>query len=185
MSIDHRIASELKRLRTERKFSLQDLAATTQVSRASISRIENSEVSPTTQVLVKLCKALGVSVSQLILRCETHQPVLVKFDQQQQWYDSENGFSRRCVSPPDNDYKAEVLYCELQPGSVINYDCSPDDDLEHHLYLQQGQLNLIINDSAYLLSQGDCLRYKLSQGNTFEVIGDKKASYLLVLVKQS
>lgn len=184
MSIDHKIAKELKALRLQNGFSLEDLAKRSSVSRASISRIENAEVSPTTQVLAKLCKELGIGMSALMMRCEPHTPLWVKADQQKQWHDPVLGFTRRCVSPPHADYSAEILHCELAPGSSIDYDSAPANALEHHLYLQSGQLALTINDHAYLLQAGDCLRYKLSEGNRFEVIGSQTAVYLLVLVKR-
>ena len=184
MSIDHKIAKELKALRLHNDFSLDDLAKLSSVSRASISRIENAEVSPTTQVLAKLCKVLGIGLSALMMRCEPDTPLWVKADQQKQWHDPELGFTRRCISPPHSDYNAEILHCELASGSCIEYDSAPANKLEHHLYLQAGQLALTINDHTYLLQAGDCLRYKLNEGNRFEVIGSQKAVYLLVLVKR-
>ncbi len=185
MSIDHKIAKELKILRAQNNYSLDDLAKLSGVSRASISRIENAEVSPTTQVLAKLCKALGVGLSALMMRCEPDEPLLVKSSQQKLWQDKKQGFARRCISPPHSEYKAEMLECELAVGACITYDSSPADNLEHHLYLQQGQLQLTINDQQYLLHAGDCLRYKLSHGNQFEVIGAQKVNYILVLVQGS
>jgi transcriptional regulator with XRE-family HTH domain len=184
MSLDHKIAKELKALRLQNSLSLDDLAKLSSVSRASISRIENAEVSPTTQVLARLCKVLGIGLSALMIRCEPDTPLWVKADQQTQWHDPVLGFTRRCVSPPHSDYNAEILHCELAAGASIDYDSAPANELDHHLYLQAGQLKLTINDQAYLLQAGDCLRYKLSEGNRFEVIGTQKAEYLLVLVKR-
>ncbi len=184
MSIDHKIAKELKALRLQNSYSLDDLAKLSSVSRATISRIENAEVSPTTQVLVKLCKVLGIGLSALMIRCEPDTPLWVKADQQKQFHDPALGFSRRCVSPPHSDYTAEILQCELASGSSIDYDSAPVNELEHHLYLQSGQLALTINGQTYALQAGDCLRYKLNEGNRFEVIGTQKAVYLLVLVKR-
>ncbi len=56
-SIDRRIAQRLKGLRAERGWSLDELAGRSSVSRATLSRLENAEVSPTANVLGKLCAA--------------------------------------------------------------------------------------------------------------------------------
>ena len=56
-SIDRRIAQRLRALRTERGWSLDELAQRSAVSRATLSRLENGEVSPTANVLGKLCGA--------------------------------------------------------------------------------------------------------------------------------
>ena len=58
-SIDKQIAQRLKSLRAERDWSLDELAKRSGVSRATLSRLENAEVSPTASVLGKLCAALG------------------------------------------------------------------------------------------------------------------------------
>ena len=54
---DTRLAQRLRQLRGERSWSLEELATKSGVSRATLSRIENHEVSPTASVLGKLCAA--------------------------------------------------------------------------------------------------------------------------------
>ena len=69
-SIDRRIARRLKGLRTERGWSLDALAQRSAVSRATLSRLENAEVSPTASVLGRLCAAHGLTLSRLMLMVE-------------------------------------------------------------------------------------------------------------------
>jgi transcriptional regulator with XRE-family HTH domain len=69
-SVDSRIAGRLKSLRLERGWSLDDLARKSGVSRATLSRLENAEVSPTTHVLGKLCSAHGMTLSRLLRMVE-------------------------------------------------------------------------------------------------------------------
>lgn len=183
MNIDQQIGSQLKQLRSKKGLSLDVLAHNSGVSRATIARIEKSSVSPTTQVLAKLAKALSISVSELIIRCESSAPALIKQAQQAQWEDIENGYSRRCISPPCDEYLGEVLVCELQPNSHIEYTDTPSPDLEHHLYMQQGQLEITLGEQKYHLDTGDCLRYKRSGTTAFKVSGARKVIYVLVLVK--
>ena len=52
-----RLAQRLRELRHERGWSLDELAARSGVSRATLSRLENNEVSPTAAVLGRLCPA--------------------------------------------------------------------------------------------------------------------------------
>ena len=52
--LDLRIAGRLKALRAERGWSLDALARRSNVSRATLSRLENAEVSATANVLGRL-----------------------------------------------------------------------------------------------------------------------------------
>lgn len=60
------LGERLKRLRLARGMHQSDLAASSGVSTATISKIENNLISPTLLTLEALAKALGVSVRSLI-----------------------------------------------------------------------------------------------------------------------
>src|SRR5688572_29532956 len=55
VDIETRIARRLARLRAERKWSLETLAERTGISRATLSRLERAELSPTAAMLGRLC----------------------------------------------------------------------------------------------------------------------------------
>ncbi len=99
-SVDRRIAQRLRTLRAAHQWSLEELARRSEVSRATLSRIENGEVSPTAAVLGKLCAAYGMTMSRLMLMVEEDFAPVVCGDEQSVWIDTETGFRRRSVSPP-------------------------------------------------------------------------------------
>src|SRR5215472_14275600 len=133
--IDQRLAQRLKALRAERGWSLDELARQSGVSRATLSRLENAEVSPTASVLGKLCAAYGLTVSRLMYMVEEGFAPLIRRNTQSVWTDQTIGFRRRSVSPPAQALAGEVLECELEPGTHITYDRPPRAGLEHHLLL--------------------------------------------------
>lgn len=177
---DARLAERLRSLRAGQGWTLQDLAERSSVSRATLSRIENAEVSPTTQVLARLCSAYGLTLTRLLAPLESGFPALVARGDQSVWSDAETGFERRSVSPPASGLNAEVIRCELQPNTRIAYDTPPVAGQEHHLILLDGRLDVEIEGQGYSLSRGDCLRYRLSGASRFET-HDEPATYLLVL----
>ena len=76
-SLDTQIAARLRALRAERNWSLDDLAKRSDVSRATLSRLENAEVSPTANVLGRLCAAYGMAMSRLMRMVEEEfEPVV-------------------------------------------------------------------------------------------------------------
>ncbi|GAB5471386.1 MAG: XRE family transcriptional regulator [Rhodospirillales bacterium] len=177
-----RLAERLKALRQQEDWSLDRLAAASGVSRATLSRLEKAEVSPTAEVLGRLCKAYGLSMSRLLAMVESGFTPLVRRDRQMIWSDAEAGFTRRAVSPLSPALSAEVLACELAPGSEISYDRPPQPGQEHHLYLLEGALDLEIEGEVHRLAPGDCLRYRLFGPSRFRSDPAQAATYILVLV---
>ncbi len=178
---DMRLAERLRALRRAQGWSLDELSALSGVSRASLSRIENGEVSPTASVLGRLAGAHRTTISRLLADIEGDAPALVRRNEQPEWIDPATGFRRRSVSPPSLSFDCEVLCCELPAGARIDYPLPPRPGLEHHLYLTDGALELTIEETLHRLQAGDCLRFKLMGPSRFIATGPRAARYILVL----
>ncbi len=177
-----RLAERLRRLRQERGLSLEELAERSGVSRASLSRLEKADVSPTAEVLGKLCAAHGLTASRLMAMAEESFAPLVAPASQPVWTDPATGYERRSVSPPAPGLSGEVLRCRLPPGARIAYERPPVDGLEHHLVMVEGGLEMTVEGTAHRLSPGDCLRYRLHGATVFEADREAGATYFLFLV---
>jgi transcriptional regulator with XRE-family HTH domain len=181
-SIDQRLCERLKHLRLERGWSLDELAGRSGVSRATLSRLENAAISPTTGMLSKLCAAFGMTMSRLMHMAEGDFPPLVRRAAQVVWADAALGFKRRAVSPPARALCGEVIEGEIGPGARIAYDHVPKPGLEHHLLLLEGQLEIAVGGQSYQLKPGDCLRYQLFGPSTFATPKKLSARYLIFMV---
>src|SRR5262252_676328 len=93
--IDLRIAQRLADLRSDRGWSLEGLAERSGISRATLSRIERSEVSPTAAMLGKLCAIYGWTLSRLMSEAEGKPVNLISSSKQFEWKDPESGYRRR------------------------------------------------------------------------------------------
>jgi transcriptional regulator with XRE-family HTH domain len=180
-SLDHQIAQRLKSLRSERGWSLEELARRSSVSRATLSRLENAEVSATAAVLGKLCAAYGMTLSRLIRMAEDAFQPLVPRDAQPVWVDPKTGYVRRSVSPPAPTLAGEAVECRLEPGTEIIYEHPPRPGLEHHIILTEGALEVTIEGRKHRLAPGDCLRYPLFGQSEFRT-GAQPARYFLFMV---
>jgi transcriptional regulator with XRE-family HTH domain len=181
-ALARQLADRLKSLRMERGWSLDELATRSGVSRATLSRMENAEVSPTAQALGRLCAAYGLTMSRLMRMVEERFEPLVRTGSQPVWEDRSAGFIRRSLSPPSAALAGEVLECELRAGTRIDYPLPPRPGLEHHLLLREGALSLTIEGKRHDLVPGDCLRYQLHGESRFETPVDAGAKYLLFIV---
>src|SRR5689334_14676022 len=69
--INENLGRRVKKLRTDRDWSLEELAAASGVSRSMLSEIEREHANPTLSVTYRIATAFGLSLSDLI---ETAQP---------------------------------------------------------------------------------------------------------------
>ncbi|WP_372072701.1 XRE family transcriptional regulator [Tistrella mobilis] len=181
-SIDDRLARRLKGLRLAAGWSLDDLAARAGISRASLSRIENAEVSATAAVLGRLAAAHGLPMSRLIALAEEDFAARLRPADQPVWTDPATGFRRRQLSPPAATLGGEVLDCALPPATRIDYDRPPRPGLEHHLVLMTGRLRVTVEGAPHDLEPGDCLRYRLHGASRFETTPAEGARYHLFIL---
>ena len=177
-----RLAERLRQLRQERGWTLDQLAGLAGVSRATLSRLENAEVSPTTEVLGRLCTVHGLSLTRLLAPVEAEFTPIVRHEAQPLWRDDEAGFLRRAVSPPTAPLAAEILECMLRPGARLAYAAPPVPGQEHHLLLLEGRLVVTLDDRRHALQAGDCLRYRLAGPSAFATGDETGARYIIVLV---
>lgn len=181
-TLSNRLASRLSELRKSRHWSLDQLADLSGISRATLSRMEKGEVSPTAETLGRLCAAFGLPMSRLLMMVEDSFAPRVPYERQPEWHDPETGFTRRSVSPPATGLNGEVLEGHLPPNTVITYETPPQPGQEHHLIMLDGSLTLTVDGTAHELSGGDCLRYHLSGPTRFETAATRGARYMLVLI---
>jgi transcriptional regulator with XRE-family HTH domain len=179
MEIERRLAE----LRRERGWSLEELAERSGISRATLSRVERSELSPTAAMLTKLCSLYGWTLSRLIADAEGNAPSLVRARDQVRWKDPESGYLRRSVSPPGAGLKGEMVEVRLRPGMAVSFETSPIPGLEHHLWMLEGTLDLEVEGARFRVRAGDCLRYVLRGATRFACSGKKGARYVIAMVR--
>jgi transcriptional regulator with XRE-family HTH domain len=174
------LAEHLRGLRVDRGLTLQEVADSSGVSRATLSRIEHGDVSPTAETLGRLATAFGLPISQLLAPMEKGFPALVRHSEQSVWRDPYYGYSRRILSPPSGQLTLEMIECAIEPHQRISYDRPAVANHEHHLLLLSGALSLTVDGERYDLLAGDCLRYRLIGASCFET-GDQPARYIIAL----
>src|ERR1700730_17985558 len=93
--VSDRIARRLRLERDSRGWSLADLAERSGVSKATISKIERAEASPTAVVLVRTPVAFDLTLAGLILLAEVQGERLTRSSDQPIWRDPETGYLRK------------------------------------------------------------------------------------------
>lgn len=180
--IERRLAARLAALRAERGLSLEDLAAASGISRATLSRLERNETSPTAAMLGRLCAIFGWTLSRLMADAEGAEATAhLRPADQPEWHDPETGFRRRAVSPPGPGLRLELTEAELPAGAAIAYDAAPLPGMEQHLWLLAGTLDFALGGRRWRLAPGDCLRLRIDGPTRLAAGPEAPARYLIAI----
>ncbi|MCX4458827.1 helix-turn-helix domain-containing protein [Streptomyces sp. NBC_01340] len=180
--VDVRLGARLAELRSERGWSLGELAERSGVSRSTLSRAERAEISPTAALLNRLCAVYGRTMSQLLSEVEVEPVPVMRAADQAVWTDEASGFVRRSVSPPHAGLRGELVEGCLGAGADIAYDRPPVPGLEQHIWVLDGTLEVTAQNVEHRLDAGDCLRLRVWGPTRFRCPGPADVRYALVVV---
>jgi len=177
------IARRIRAERTQRGWSLAELAENSNVSKAMLSAIERGEASPTAMLLVRIAGAFGMTLSSLIARAELQGGRLLKVKDQPRWVDPETGYRRRHLSPA-SDMPLELIHVELPEGASASFPASAYAFIRQQIWLIDGRLDFHEGDTVHAMHAGDCLALGSPAECTFRAPGPGPATYLVALVRQ-
>jgi len=178
------LAINLRRLRLGAKLTMDQLAELAGVSRAMISKIERGVSVPTTTVLGKLAAALKVSLSQLLSAPHEREPRLVKLSEQSVFRDPETGFERRSLSPLFADGAVDLAFNLLPAGRSVSFPAHHT-GMEEYLFVHEGTLTVILDDTPFVVSAGDTLFYPSNCTHVFRNESHRPVTFLIVIDDRS
>ena len=177
-----RIARRIKLEREARGWSQPELAAHSGVAKATISKIERLEMSPTAVLLVRLAAAFDLTLAGLLLRAEGAPDRLVRASDQPVWRDPESGYRRRQVfMRPDNPL--ELVEVELPAGAQVTLPASSYAHIRQVVWVRSGELVIVEGGEKHSLSAGDCLGFGAPCEVTLANEGSDNCTYLVVLAR--
>ena len=180
--LSHRLAHRLRLERDSRSWSLADLAERSGVSKATISKIERAEVSPTAVVLVRLASAFDLTLAGLMLRAESQGELLSRAADQPVWRDPETGYIRKQVfSRPD--HPVELIRVEMPPRQRVTLPASSYARIRQLLWVLSGSLVITEAGTRHVLSAGDCLGFGPPADTTFANESSAPCTYVVALAR--
>jgi len=180
--LSNRLALRLRLERDSRGWSLADLAERSGVSRATISKIERAEVSPTAVVLVRLASAFDLTLAGLMLRAEGQRDRLSRISEQAVWRDPETGYLRTQVfNRPDNP--VEIIKVEMPARQRVTLPASSYAHIRQAVWVQAGALVIIEGGERYALATGDCLGFGPPAEVTFANETSASCIYVVALAR--
>jgi transcriptional regulator with XRE-family HTH domain len=177
-----RIARRVRLERVARGWSQAELAEESGVSKATISKIEREEMSPTAVILVRLAGAFGLTLAGLLLRAEGEGERLSRAAEQPVWRDPETGYVRRQVFCRP-DHPLEVAQIEMPAGRRIVLPASSYAHIRQVVWVQAGELVILEGGERHVLGAGDCLGFGPPSEVTLGNESCAPCAYLVVLAR--
>jgi transcriptional regulator with XRE-family HTH domain len=182
--VDSAEASIARRIRLERdarNWSLAELAEKSGVAKASISKIERGEVSPSAGILVRLAAAFDMTLAGLLLRAEGERR-LSRAAEQPVWRDPKTSYVRRQIfSSPS--HPLEITAVKMPPGKSVNFPAWSYANMRHVVWVEEGELVLVEGKERHVLKSGDSLGFGPPSDITYANEGRKPCRYIVALTR--
>jgi len=176
-----RIARRIQLERTSRGWSLAELAEKSGVAKASISKIERGEVSPSAGILVRIAAAFDLTLAGLLLRAEETSRLFRREDQPH-WTDPRTGYVRRQIFR-NPSHPIEVVEVEMPPGKHVRFPASSYVNLKHVVWVEKGELVLSEGGQRHVLKTGDSLGFGPPSDVTYANESNKPCRYIVTLMR--
>lgn len=177
-------------MRDELGLTIEELADRSGVSRATISKIERAESSPTATVLNKLSIGLGVLLPSLFGPTSHAEPRLQQRDPvvsrkgQPEWKDPDTGYQRRTLTPTTAAQPLQLSEIRFPPGERVTFENAFGGiKVYQQIWMLDGAMELRLGRELTHLRAGDCMAMTLDRPITFHNTGKKEARYLVAVAR--
>ena len=175
------IGGSIRRLRAQKRMTLQALATATGLSASMLSLLERGKTGPSIGTLVVIASALGTSMTEL-LGNERPEDHAISRRGTQAIYATAAGVQRR-VLKNDPANQVEIAINEYEPGTSSAMQPITHDGFEFGVVLE-GALDVTLNDRIYRLDEGDLVSYRSTDPHRIANPGNRRARALWVNLKQ-
>jgi transcriptional regulator with XRE-family HTH domain len=174
------IASRVRTARAQRRWTLDELAARSSVSRRLLVQIEQAEANPSLATLLKLAAALGVTLTELLSEESDARPVAVASGQDAMtlWSTPAGSSARLLVSHGP----LELWSWTLQPGERRTSEPHRPAALEL-LTVQTGNIALDVGDHHIEIPTGDSAWFDATWPHAYTNPGATAATFTLVVLE--
>ncbi|HHH1107862.1 TPA: helix-turn-helix domain-containing protein [Yersinia enterocolitica] len=154
----HHIGSQLKNVRRERGWSLNQTAEQTGVSKAMLGQIERGESSPTVATLWKIASGLNVSFSQFLETPPVQSTALHRHGLLTTFNSETSGMRVVPLFPYDATLRMDMFVIDLEPGGCSESTPHEAGVIEHVIVIE-GELILTVDGVTRTLATGEALRF--------------------------
>lgn len=179
-SLAHVIGSRIKQERSNRRWTLDQLAEVAAVSRRMLVKVEQGAVNPSVGTLLRLSDALGIGLPALVEPPTPRAVKLVRSGEGARLWSGDHGGAGVLVAgtqPPD---VVELWDWTLNPGDHHASEAHTSGTREL-LHVQAGSILVTVGDDAYELRTGDALTFYGDVAHSYDNPGQEPVRFSLTV----
>jgi transcriptional regulator with XRE-family HTH domain len=161
------LAENLRRARGDRGWSLRELAARSEVSKALLSRIERGDGNPSIETLFRIAAALACPVSELIAIEVAARTEVIRADEGRSVV-SERGqaLSRLIFASSGHDH-IEIFEFTMEPNTSTEWEGHPAHRVTEFAVVESGSVMVGPDGEESLLGRGDAISFRHGARNSY------------------
>jgi transcriptional regulator with XRE-family HTH domain len=169
-----KLGRKIKRVRTGRGTTIQDVAERSGLSKGFLSQVENDKTSPSLNTLERIAEALETPLTYLLLS-DQRAPVLVRRDERQVLVDEASKGRMEYLSPVFGR-ALQLVLVDLPAGCAVTRHAHRG---EEACWVLSGSLLVLQGEMAAALDEGDAYQWDGSVPHLVENRGPIDARFLV------
>ena len=156
-----KIGPALKKIRNEKRYTLQEVARRLNVTASHLSQIENDKISPSLHSLEELLKLYAVKISDFFRQAEQLDYILVREGDTETFADERRGLNLTLLASKLQNNVLETYIVELKPGAVMETTrLARESNGERVAWVMEGCFSLVLDGKELEFSKGDSVNFK-------------------------
>ena len=164
------VGARLRRLRTQRRITLTDLASSTGISKSTLSRLETGQRRPTLELLLALSHVYRVPLDDLVAAPEEGDPRIRL---------RPGSVKGRTVIPLTREPGGVQAWKIVIPTSKVTPEPRAHDGYEW-IYVLSGHMRFVLGDQDWVLGPGEVASFDTKVPHWFGSTGDEPAEILSI-----
>lgn len=170
MNHNETLGENLKRLRTNRKWSLGQLAAECGISKVVLAQIEKGEANPTVNTIWKIAAGLRVHYTELLDYKQENATVIHKSQALKQ-VENDGSYTSYSYYSASPDRGFDLFVIELLPQTSYTSTGHLSGSKEY-VIINRGRARITVDNVFYILDEGDSFSFQVDIPHVYENIGD-------------
>lgn len=173
------VAKNIRRLREERRLSIEELARLSGVSKSMLAQVERGDGNPTISTLWKISNGMKVPFDALTVRAKEEYE-LVKTDEIQPVLEDGGRVRNYPLFPDDENRRFAVYYLELDPGSFWESEPHLKGTAEL-ITVFGGRIEINAGIRQFWVGERESVRFRADTVHSYRNVGEKTAILHMIL----
>ena len=166
------VAKNIKRLREERKLSMDELSKLSGVSKSMLAQIERGGGNPTISTLSKISNGMKVPFDALTVRPKSPYEI-VKTSEIQPLLEDGGKVKNYSIFPDNDNRRFAVYYLELDEPHLKG--------TTEFITIFTGQIEIHANGQRFVVEKGESIRIRADTVHSYKNIGNESAILHMIL----